>query len=140
LVGFSVRESAHGSLAVTEAAAYRPDLVLLAVRPRTAPGVVFAHILRRATEGACKAIVGLSAGAVKDERWLMAEEGVDGMLSMPFREEDLLEEIRARLHLTYTYEDVPESTLPPPSDGTASDVQLAAHPSGGPSHRRRRGG
>jgi CheY-like chemotaxis protein len=51
-------------------------------------------------------VVVLTASALDDDRRAVSGSGADGFLTKPCREDELLEMMRARLNITYDYEEV----------------------------------
>lgn len=119
-LGFDVRTAEDGMRAVSEAVAWRPDGVLMDLRMPGMDGVeAIRHLRERVPSDAMRILV-LTASAFEESRREVLEAGADAFLGKPFKEEELLETLRALLGLRYRYgrpEGAPvqggASTVPP---------------------------
>lgn len=102
-LGFDVRTAEDGMRAVSEAVAWRPDGVLMDLRMPGMDGVeAIRHLRERVPSDAMRILV-LTASAFEESRREVLEAGADAFLGKPFKEEELLETLRALLGVRYRY-------------------------------------
>jgi signal transduction histidine kinase/DNA-binding NarL/FixJ family response regulator len=101
----AVREALDGQDAVELAAGWKPDIVLLDRRMPRMDGLQATAALRKLPDSAAMRIVMVSASAFDADRIAAMAGGADGFIRKPFREAELLEEIRRLLpEVSYRYE------------------------------------
>lgn len=103
-LGFLLREASDGQAALAQAAAWRPDVILMDMRMPVMDG--FEAIRRmRATEALHKVIIlAISASAFEHNRRQCLEAGADDFLRKPCRFEELTDLLRRHLGLEWIYE------------------------------------
>ncbi len=127
-LGFEVTAVADGETAVSEAAKFRPDLVLMDLRlPGGIDGLEATRRIRRSDLGPALRIIAISASAYDLDRRECFTAGCDAFLAKPFREEDLWAQIGTLLSLTWQQAEPVDSrepfaavvAPPPPGEATA---------------------
>jgi PAS domain S-box-containing protein len=99
-----VREALDGRDAVNQVGEWQPDVVLMDRRMPRMDGLQAAQAIRATVQGGRIRIIMVTAGAFDADRQAAQEAGADGFISKPFREEQLLEEIRRQVPgLAYRY-------------------------------------
>jgi PAS domain S-box-containing protein len=106
-LGFEVRAVADGAAAVRAFTEWGPDLILMDTRMPVMDGFDAIRSIRAQEAGAKVRIVSVTASAFDEDRKKALEIGADDFIGKPFREEVLLEKIRALLLLDYVYTDDP---------------------------------
>ena len=104
-IGFEVRTAEDGAQAVARCAEWAPHLVVLDLRMPVMDGYEAARRLRAAHGSAIK-ILALSAGVFAENQQEALAAGADTFLGKPFREEDLLEQVKELLAIDYVYDDL----------------------------------
>ncbi|MDE2236012.1 MAG: response regulator [Gammaproteobacteria bacterium] len=100
--GYEVIESANGERGLTEAAARKPDLVILDLGLPDMDGIQVLHSLR---EWASMPVIVLSARAMESAKIMALDSGADDYLTKPFGAGELLARVRTALrHATATGE------------------------------------
>lgn len=93
-VEFSVYKAENGRLAITAAATFRPDLILLDLGLPDMDGI---EVIRRIREWSKVPIIVLSVRDREDDKVLALDAGADDYLTKPFGAGELLARIRATL-------------------------------------------
>jgi PAS domain S-box-containing protein len=106
-IGFDVREAVDGQQAVQEFEKWRPHLILMDTRMPVMDGYEAIKRIRVSDGGKKVKIVSVTASAFAEDRKKALGIGADDFLGKPFREEVLLEKIRALLAIEYVYADEP---------------------------------
>jgi CheY-like chemotaxis protein/anti-sigma regulatory factor (Ser/Thr protein kinase) len=104
-IGFSVRGAKNGEAAIRSWEEWNPRLILMDVHMPVMDGLEATRIIKADPRGKDTAIVVLTASAMDEDRRTVAQSGADDFLAKPCREDELLEKMRALLHLTYDYEE-----------------------------------
>jgi PAS domain S-box-containing protein len=128
-IGFDVREAVNGEVAIREYEKWRPHLILMDTRMPVMNGLEAIKRIRSSAGGKKVKIISVTASAFDEDRKKAMEIGADDFLGKPFREEVLLEKIRALLKVEYIYTDEPAA--PGPEKDAAGGLvkeQLAALP------------
>jgi PAS domain S-box-containing protein len=114
-LGFELAEAADGAAALTEAAAFKPDLVLMDLRlPGGMDGLEATRQLRKTALGAAVKIIAVSASAYDLDRNECLDAGCDSFLAKPFREEELWTIVERALGLVWRLGDGEETRTPFP--------------------------
>jgi PAS domain S-box-containing protein len=133
-LGFQLAETATGEGALTEAANFRPDLVLMDLRlPGGIDGLEATRRLRAQPDYAALKVIAVSASAYDLDRSECFAAGCDAFLAKPFREEELWTAVERALGLVWHLADAEETRTPfplavqppPPAEATAL-YELAA--------------
>jgi PAS domain S-box-containing protein len=132
-LGFTLAEAADGRTAVTEAAAFAPDLILMDLRlPGEIDGLGATRQIRATARGAKTKIVAVSASAYDLDRTECMAAGCDEFLAKPFREEELWSAVARVLGLTWDCAEAEETRSPfalgmqaPPAAEAAAIHELA---------------
>ncbi|HVT74138.1 MAG TPA: PAS domain S-box protein [Lacunisphaera sp.] len=116
-LGFEVATAADGRAAVDQAAALRPDLVLLDLRMPRLDGFAAARAIRAAFPGGGPRLVGVSASAFEPDRQACLDAGCAEFLAKPFRDEQLFAILERQLGLRWIYAESPagETSSPFPA-------------------------
>jgi PAS domain S-box-containing protein len=133
-IGFEIAEAADGESALSEAATFAPELVLMDLRlPGAFDGIEATRRLRRGPRGQDLRIVAVSASAYDIDRSECLGAGCDEFLAKPFREEELWAVIQRILGIEWRYAEAEETRAPfaaamhPPPPAEASAIyELAA--------------
>jgi PAS domain S-box-containing protein len=102
-LGFLVRNAENGEAAVRLWQEWKPQLILMDVRMPVMNGLEATRKIRAHPEGAKPVIIALSASALEQDKSSVMQSGMDGFLSKPCREDELLRAIQDHLHLNYIY-------------------------------------
>jgi PAS domain S-box-containing protein len=127
-IGFLVRTASDGRDARAVVDAWQPDLVLMDLRMPGEGGLEATRRIRARQAASAPRIVALSASAFAEDRAEALDAGADAFLAKPFREEDLLEALRAQLGVEYEA----EPQAPPSSVRGSASVEPGASLAGGP--------
>lgn len=103
-VKFSVYKAENGQLAITAAATFRPDLILLDLSLPDMDGI---EVIRRIREWSQVPIIILSVRDREDDKVMALDTGADDYLCKPFGAGELLARIRAALRRSL--QDSPDS-------------------------------
>ncbi len=103
-VEFSVYKAENGRLAITAAATFRPDLILLDLGLPDMDGI---EVIKRIREWSKVPIIVLSVREREDDKVMALDVGADDYLTKPFGAGELLARIRATLRRSL--QSVPES-------------------------------
>lgn len=133
-LGFELAEAEDGSVALTTAAEFKPDLVLMDLRlPGNINGLEATRRLRAADGGAALRVVAVSASAYDLDRSECFAAGCDAFLAKPFREQELWQIIERVLGLNWHTAEPEETRTPfpkvmhaPPTEEAAALYDLAA--------------
>jgi PAS domain S-box-containing protein len=110
-IGFSVRSADNGESAIKGWEEWGPHLILMDVHMPVMDGLEATRRIKADPRGKKTVIMALTASAMDDDRQTAFQSGADHFLAKPCREDELLEQVRALLKITYDYEDLiePES-------------------------------
>jgi PAS domain S-box-containing protein len=111
-IGFDVREVVNGEQAVQEFTKWHPQIILMDTRMPVLDGYEAIKRIRAKVDGKKVRIVSVTASAFDEDRKKAMENGADDFLGKPFREEVLLEKIKALIGVDYIYADEPSALLP----------------------------
>ncbi|MDG4595345.1 MAG: ATP-binding protein [Candidatus Contendobacter sp.] len=114
-LGFEIAEAGNGQEALDVAARFQPHVVLMDMRMPVLDGLEATRRLRQSETLRDVIVIAVSASAYGHHREQYLAAGADDFLSKPFRQEELLELLRARLGLELVYASDPGS---PASDKT----------------------
>ena len=92
--GFRVEEATDGRQALAQAAALRPDLILLDVHLPEIDGLTVARTLRRSSDLKSLLIVALTANAMEGDRAKALEAGCDDYMTKPIDVPNFIATIR----------------------------------------------
>ncbi|MBC7368862.1 MAG: response regulator, partial [Undibacterium sp.] len=133
-LGFELAEAVDGAAAITQAAEFHPDLILMDLRlPGRLDGLEATRRIRATPTGAALPIVAVSASAYDLDRSECFTAGCEAFLAKPFREEELWAVVERALGLAWNYSDPEETRSPfpnvvhaPPAAEAAAFYELAA--------------
>ncbi len=111
-LGFEIAEATDGRAALDLAATFRPDVVLMDMRMPVLDGVEATRRLRQSEGLRDIVVIAISASAYGHHREQYLAAGANAFLSKPFRQEDLLELLRAHLKLRPVYDSATDSAMP----------------------------
>ena len=120
IIGFEVREAVDGAQAIQRWEEWNPEIVLMDVRMPVMDGLQATRKIRSAPGGQTPCIVALTAGAMEEDKRMAEQSGVNGFLTKPVSEDELLAKLQELLHLTYRY------AAEPPADQTSDSGSLSA--------------
>jgi two-component system sensor histidine kinase/response regulator len=109
VIGFQVREASDGVQAIKVWKEWNPQAILMDVRMPLLDGLQTTRRIRSAPEGQGICIIAMTASAMEEDRRIAHESGVNGFLSKPVSEDDLLTMLQEHLHLTYRHAAEPAS-------------------------------
>lgn len=117
-IGFRVREASNGVDAVALCREWNPSIILMDVRMPKMNGFEATRVIRESEGGKDIPIIIISASAMEDNRVEALNSGASGFLRKPFRENEVLEEIRRFTGANYEY----EKAIPLREDENTRDV------------------
>ncbi|MGZ3254487.1 MAG: response regulator, partial [Burkholderiaceae bacterium] len=123
-VGFTeIREVADGKEVQAMVKLWQPDIVLMDRRMPGMDGLQATRLIRALPEAHHTRVIMVTASAFEEDRQLAMESGVDGFVSKPFREAEMLQELQKVFSgIVYRYDDGKE----PASAATSEDWQAEA--------------
>jgi PAS domain S-box-containing protein len=104
-IGYSVQAAETGEAAIRRWEEWRPNMVLMDIHMPVMDGLEATRRIKADPRGRDTAILVLTASALEEDRQTVADGQADGFLTKPCREEELLEKMRALLHVDYEYEE-----------------------------------
>ena len=104
-IGFSVGGAENGEAAIRRWEEWSPSLILMDVHMPVMGGLEATRRIKADVRGKGTIIVALTASAMDDDRREVAQSGVDDFVAKPCNEDELLEKMRALLHIAYEYEE-----------------------------------
>jgi PAS domain S-box-containing protein len=107
VIGFLVRGSENGEVALRDWAEWNPRLILMDLHMPVMNGIEATQIIKADPRGKETKIVVLTASAMGADFERVHEVGADDFLVKPCREEELLEKMGTHLNIDYNYDDVP---------------------------------
>jgi CheY-like chemotaxis protein len=125
IIGFEVREAGDGAQAIQSWKEWNPQAILMDVHMPVLDGFQATRRIRGAPGGQATCIVALTASAMEEDKRLAWESGVNGFLSKPLSEDELLTKLQEHLHLTYRYAAEP-SADPVAETGSSHALDPAA--------------
>ncbi|MCL5261268.1 MAG: response regulator, partial [Gammaproteobacteria bacterium] len=102
-LGFKIKEADSGKEAIRIFAEWRPDLILMDLRMPEMDGITTTNKIRELPGGDQTKVVVLTASALEDAKIKVLQSGADAFIRKPYKEAELLEEIRKHLHIKYIY-------------------------------------
>ncbi|MCX7970574.1 MAG: ATP-binding protein [Negativicutes bacterium] len=125
-VGFVVREAVNGFEAVRIFAGWQPDVVLLDITMPDVDGYETARQIRALEDERRVRIILVSAGVVESNVGNALVAGADGLITRPYRREQVLEEIGRLCGVSYTYRDGRAAAERWPAEQPALECDLPA--------------
>jgi PAS domain S-box-containing protein len=113
-LGFEVEDACNGEEALTVAARFRPDLIVMDLMMPVMDGYEATRRLRLSPEGAEVRIIVMSASATAEAEACSREAGANALIGKPVEQSTLLNTIAAMLRLTWVREEparAPEEAL-----------------------------
>lgn len=111
-IGMEVRTSRDGAECVHVFEVWQPDLILMDRRMPVMDGIEATRRIRQLPGGDRVKIVAVTASVFKEQLTELREAGIDGLVSKPFRFNDIYDALAEQLGLTYTYRDTRAATRP----------------------------
>jgi PAS domain S-box-containing protein len=106
-----IREVADGRVALELVEQWRPDVILMDRRMPGIDGLQLTRMIKGLPQASEIRIVMVTASAFAEDRQLAFDSGADGFVSKPFREQEILTEIkRVCPQVVYEYESVQSKT------------------------------
>ncbi|HTC90128.1 MAG TPA: PAS domain S-box protein [Bryobacteraceae bacterium] len=112
-IGFSVGGAENGEAAIQRWEEWSPRLILMDVHMPVMGGLEATRRIKADVRGKETIIVALTASAMDDDRREVAQSGVDDFVAKPCNEDELLEKMRALLHIAYEYEETGGADVQP---------------------------
>ena len=104
-LGLDVREAESGREALDVWKEWQPHLIWLDIRMPEMDGYEVIKQIKNAVPEDPPVIISISASAFEEDRQKALDAGFDGFVGKPFKESELLEEMKRHLHLRYVYEE-----------------------------------
>ena len=120
-VGFETRTANDGAEAVATCVQFLPQVVLMDLRMPVMDGYEATRRIREA-HGTGVKIVALSASVFVDNRTQALVDGADAFIAKPFREEDLLEQIRQLTGVEYECRPASDTAREGPCDNRPNEA------------------
>jgi len=111
-IGMEVRTARDGAECVHVFEVWQPDLILMDRRMPVMDGIEATRRIRQLPGGDRVKIVAVTASVFKEQLTELREAGIDGLVSKPFRINDIYAALAEQLGLTYTYRDSRAATRP----------------------------
>jgi len=102
-IGFKIKEAVNGREAVDVCQAWNPKVIIMDIIMPVMGGREATEIIRSMDWGKDTVIIALSASAFDDEKEDSMQHGTDAFVKKPFRDTELLEEIRHHTGIKYVY-------------------------------------
>ncbi|HPK63101.1 MAG TPA: response regulator, partial [Spirochaetota bacterium] len=103
-IGFVTKECDNGASAIECAAKWKPDIILLDLIMPEMDGKEVIKRLRQEPNGSDYKIIVLTASALEEDKKSVIKLGADTFLRKPFRQNDILEEIKKLTNIEYLFE------------------------------------
>ncbi len=126
-VGFEIREASSGEEAVRQFMEWRPDVILMDMSMPGVDGKEATRTIKAMPQGDRTPIIMVTASALEEKRGEAMEAGAGGFVQKPFREEEILEEIRRVANAKYLYSE-PQAVQTGINSGTVAQDVLATLP------------
>jgi CheY-like chemotaxis protein len=127
MLGFETKEAASGEEAVSQFAAWPPDLVFMDIRMPHMDGIMAAKLIREQPHGKACPVIALTASAFECEKDRILTAGLSGYVRKPFKLDELLVLIKQHIQVDYTY--AARTREPPAAGDDAALVDAAGWPS-----------
>lgn len=111
-LGFQISEAGDGREGLAEAAARRPDAILMDLVMPVMDGFEATRRIRQSPALKDTVVIALSASVFEHNRQESRDAGCNDFLSKPVRADDLLEKLRAHLQLQWVYDAEPAGDGP----------------------------
>ena len=118
-LGFEVADACNGEEALSVAARFRPDLILMDLTMPVMDGYEATRRLRSTLEGAEIPVIAMSAHATAQAQARSREAGANALVVKPVELTTLLDTIAAQLHLTWVREGPAGAPTPIDAGGPA---------------------
>jgi CheY-like chemotaxis protein len=105
VIGYAVQVADNGEAALQRWEEWQPDMILMDIHMPVMDGLEATRRIKSDPRGSDTAIVVLTASAMEEDRRAVSVSQADAFLTKPCREEELLEKMRALLHVDYEYEE-----------------------------------
>jgi PAS domain S-box-containing protein len=112
VIGYAVQVADNGEAAIQRWEEWQPHMILMDIHMPVMDGLEATRRIKADPRGSGTAIVVLTASAMEEDRRTVSMGQADAFLTKPCREEELLEKMRALLHVDYEYEE--EATVEEP--------------------------
>ena len=104
-IGFVTKECDNGASAIEYAVEWKPDMILLDIVMPVMDGKEVIKRLRQLPNGSDYKIIVLTASALEEDKKTVMDLGADTFLRKPFRQNEILEEIKKLTNIEYLFED-----------------------------------
>jgi PAS domain S-box-containing protein len=105
VIGYAVQVTDNGEAAIRRWEEWQPHMILMDIHMPVMDGLEATRRIKADPRGSDTAIVVLTASAMEEDRRTVSVGQADAFLTKPCREEELLEKMRALLHIDYEYEE-----------------------------------
>lgn len=127
-LGFELKEADNGREAIRIFKEWSPAIILMDIVMPVMGGRAAAREIRCLPGGDEVTIIAVSASAFDEDRADILAHGADSFVRKPFRESELLEEMRHHAGLEYRYEDIQEENLSTRESGELSKEAVRSLP------------
>lgn len=104
-IGFVTKECDNGASAIEYAVEWKPDIMLLDIVMPVMDGKEVIKRIRQLPNGSDYKIIVLTASALEEDKKTVLDLGADSFLRKPFRQNEILEEIKKLTNIEYMFED-----------------------------------
>jgi PAS domain S-box-containing protein len=118
VIGYAVQVTDNGEAAIQRWEEWQPHMILMDIHMPVMDGLEATRRIKADPRGSDTAIVVLTASAMEEDRRAVSMGQADAFLTKPCREEELLEKMRALLHVDYECEE----------EGTVEDAKARNTP------------
>ncbi len=123
-IGYAVQVAEDGEGAIQKWEEWRPNMILMDIHMPVMDGLEAIRRIKADPRGNETTILVLTASALEEHRPTVSDIQADGFVTKPCREGDLLEKMRALLHIEYEYEEEALLGEPLALDATTTLTQL----------------
>jgi PAS domain S-box-containing protein len=106
-LGFDLREADNGQAAFQEWQRWAPHLIMLDMHLPILDGYELSRQIRKSENGSRTPLIAVTASAFEEDRQKILDQGINGYLRKPFKEEDLFNLIADCLDVKYIYDSIP---------------------------------
>jgi len=123
-IGFVINEAGNGKEAIDIAKKWKPSLILMDVIMPELGGPEATKKIKSTDWGKEIIIIAISASVFEEDRKKIIEQGADSFISKPFKERELLEEIKYHTGIEYEYEDAELDIKPPLNELSIQQLEI----------------
>lgn len=105
-IGFQAKGTNSGKEALKLFTEWQPALILMDLRMPDMDGIATTQSIRKLPNGSQVKILMVTASALDDVKKKVLQSGADAFIRKPYKEKELLEEIRQYLGIKYIYQEI----------------------------------